>query len=129
MKRIFLAIAAVALLIGWAIISEVLLPRPTDEYIIEGKVYRLLAARTPAEWSQGLMNIRHLDKKEGMIFLFPDKKVRTFWNKNTYLNLEVIWMDGDRVVGRDLLPSIEKSKEVVTVRSPMPVDKVVELVK
>jgi uncharacterized membrane protein (UPF0127 family) len=101
-------------------------------YSLEGKTYKLLIAKTPLEHQKGLMFYR--DKKElkgadGMIFIFPDKNYRTFWNKNTFLDLDVYWFDGDKIVGKDFLPSIEKTKEIFTVSSPKPVDKVVELVR
>lgn len=78
------------------------------------------------------MNYR--DKKElkgadGMMFIFPDKDYRTFWNMNTYLDLDVYWIDGDRVVGKDYLPSILKSKEIITVESRVKVNKVIEIVR
>jgi uncharacterized membrane protein (UPF0127 family) len=65
---------------------------------------------------------------DGMIFFFPEKQVRTFWNRNTYLDLDVYWLDGDKVVGKEYLPSIEKSGRTVTILSPKPVDRVIEVV-
>jgi uncharacterized membrane protein (UPF0127 family) len=101
-------------------------------YSLEGKTYKLLPAKTPLEHQKGLMFYR--DKKDlkgadGMIFIFPDKNYRTFWNKNTFLDLDVYWIDGDRIVGKDFLPSIEKTKEILTINSPKPVNKVVEIVR
>jgi uncharacterized membrane protein (UPF0127 family) len=101
-------------------------------YSLEGKTYKLLPAKTPLDHQKGLMFYR--DKKElkgadGMIFIFPDKNYRTFWNKNTFLDLDVYWIDGDRIVGKDFLPSIEKTKEIFTINSPKPVNKVVEIVR
>ena len=64
-----------------------------------------------------------------MIFLFPDIKPRVFWNKNTFIDLDVYWILGDKVIGRDFLPSINKSNGVVYVSSPVPVNKVVEIVR
>lgn len=96
-------------------------------YQLEGKKYKLLVADTPEKWQKGLMNFRKLDGVSGMIFLFPNKEIRTFWNKNTLMDLNVYWLDDDRVVGKDYLPSILKSKEVVVITSPQKVNKVVEI--
>jgi len=65
---------------------------------------------------------------DGMIFIFPDKDYRTFWNKNTYLDLDVYWLNDDKVVGKSFLPSILKSKKVVTVGSGEEVNRVVEII-
>jgi len=96
-------------------------------YDLDGKKYRLLVAKTPAEREKGLMFYRKLDDADGMIFLFDDKNYRTFWNKNTLMNLNIYWIADNKIIGKDFLPSVEKSKNIVTVSSPKPVDKVVEL--
>lgn len=99
------------------------------EYVVEGKKMRLLVADTPEKHERGLMYFRNLDGAMGMIFLFSDNKDRIFWNKNTFLNLDILWLKGDKTVGKDFLPSIEESREIVQVDSPEPVDRVVELVR
>ena len=101
----------------------------TTTITIEGKKYTLLQARTPAEWSRGLMHVRRLDHADGMVFYFGEARSQTFWNMNTYMDLEVVWMREGAVIGRSQLPSIKKSKDIVYVSSPGPADTVVELVK
>jgi len=66
---------------------------------------------------------------DGMIFIFSDKRERRFWNKNTYLDLDIYWLDENMVVGKVFLPSIEKSKETVTIDSSKAVNKVIEIIK
>ncbi len=99
-----------------------------SDYSVDGKKYHLLLADSDAKWSQGLMFYRTLDGVDGMIFIFPDKRMRTFYNKNTYMDLTLLWLDGKRVVGSSQLPSIEKSKNLVYVSSPEEVTAVIELV-
>lgn len=93
------------------------------------KSYNFLVADTPAKWEYGLMNIK--SKKDicghdGMVFDFPIALPQTFWNKNTYLDLKVVWMNGDTVEGTSTLQSIT-SAGPQTVSSPVAVQKVVEL--
>ena len=96
-------------------------------YKLENKNLKLLVADTPEKWQRGLMYFRKLEGVDGMIFIFPEKELRTFWNKNTFMNLDLYWLDDDRIVGKSFLPSIEKSKEIITVSSPKEVNKVIEL--
>lgn len=96
---------------------------------LEGKTVRLLVADEPEEWTKGLMDKKELKGASGMIFIFPDRSVRTFWNKNTHLSLKLFWLDGNTVVGKSDLPSIDKSEKIVTVTSPSKVTKVIELVR
>jgi uncharacterized membrane protein (UPF0127 family) len=98
-------------------------------YQLENKQLKLYIADSPEEHAQGLMYYRKLDKVDGMIFLFPEKKQQSFWNKNTFMDLDVYWIDQGKVVGKSMLPSIEKSKDVVYVQSPQAIDTVIEVVR
>jgi len=99
------------------------------KYSINNKNYCLLIADNQDEWEKGLMFYKKPLDFDGMIFIFPDKRVRSFWNKNTYLDLDLYWMDEDKVVNKSYLPSILKSKIIVIVDSKEKVDKVVEIIK
>jgi uncharacterized membrane protein (UPF0127 family) len=48
----------------------------------------------------GLMFIKRLPKNIGALFCMPENKIHKFWMKNTYVSLDVIFMDENfRVVG------------------------------
>lgn len=98
-------------------------------YKLNGKNYKLLLADEEKEWVRGLMNIKNKKNFDGMLFIFPDKNYRQFWNKNTYLDLNVYWLDDEKIVGKDFLPSIEKSKDLIIINSPQKVNKVIEIIK
>lgn len=102
---------------------------PTRKVTIENKTYNLLIADSPKEHTKGLMNVRKLNNADGMVFLFEDSQVRTFWNQNTLVDLDVYWMQDDKVVGKSFLPSIETTKAPVTITSPEAVNKVVEIIR
>ena len=96
-------------------------------YTIENKTYTLLVADNEAKWTRGLMNVEKKPEGiDGMIFLFPKKQHLSFWNMNTDLDLNLVWLDGEKKIGTSFLPSIKRSKDIVTVSSPRPADKVIE---
>jgi len=103
--------------------------RDVINYKVENKNLKLLVADERGEWERGLMNVWELRNADGMIFIFPDKQHRSFWNKNTFADLDVYWISDDKVVGRSFLPSIEETKEIVVVNSPTSVNKVIELLR
>lgn len=105
-------------------ISEKLLP-----FELEGKIYKLRIADNSQEWERGLMFVEKPVDYDGMIFVFPDKKIRYFWNKNTLVDLDVYWLDDDKIMDKNLLPSIKKTKEIYSIKSPQPVNKVIEIIK
>ena len=94
---------------------------------IGGKDYALYTARTALEKARGLSGIKELKGADGMVFFFGSESKPTFWNKETHLDLELIWMNGDEIVGRDFLPSEDK-EGLITKTAPAGIDKVVEIV-
>lgn len=99
------------------------------ELTINDQSYKLLLADHPQAWQQGLMYYRELPQADGMLFVFPFKDYHSFWNKNTFMDLDIYWVTEGMIVGMDFLPSIEKSKEIVNVTSPEPIDWVIEVVR
>jgi uncharacterized membrane protein (UPF0127 family) len=129
MKKIIFIFLITAGVIFFLLRWKVLLSnkKNTISYVLNNRKYELLTAATPQEWEKGLMFYRKLDGADGMMFIFPDKKVRNFWNKNTFMDLRLYWLDGDTVIGESFLPSVEKNKETVIVSSPGKANKVIEL--
>ena len=50
-------------------------------------------ADTPAERSQGLMNRSALPDGTGMLFVFEFEASRSFWMKDTYIALDIAYID------------------------------------
>jgi uncharacterized protein len=87
----------------------------------------VFVADTPEKRIQGLMGIKDLAADTGMLFIFPDKSLRTFWNKNTLLNLDIIWIVDGRVVGTSTLPAITNNNEIIRVFPQVPIQAVIEI--
>jgi uncharacterized membrane protein (UPF0127 family) len=50
-------------------------------------------ARTSEERAEGLMYREEVPDGTGMLFVFPDSQVRSFWMANTYVALDIAYMD------------------------------------
>lgn len=72
-------------------------------------------AETPEDRAKGLMFRRELQRDHGMLFIFPKERNHSFWMKNTYISLDLIFMDKDmRVVGiLKNLPVLNKKSQRV----------------
>ena len=48
--------------------------------------------------SQGLMNRKKLEPNSGMLFVWEDSKIRNFWMKNTYFNLDLFFINDEGTI-------------------------------
>jgi len=62
------------------------------------KCFYVELAVTSEERSRGLMFREHLDPDKGMLFIYPDEGVHSFWMKNTLIPLDMVWINGNREV-------------------------------
>jgi len=70
------------------------LPPPGEGWVIFGAdTVEVELARTAQEREQGLMYREELRPGRGMLFLFQDAQHRSFWMRNTFIPLDIAYMD------------------------------------
>jgi len=57
--------------------------------------FEVWVADTPARANQGLMFVRDLPPERGMVFPFEPARVVSFWMKNTYIELDMLFIAAD----------------------------------
>lgn len=69
-------------------------PPPGEAWVIFGSdTVQAELARTPDERQQGLMYRQTLDSGRGMLFVFSDSQTRGFWMANTFIPLDIAYLD------------------------------------
>lgn len=77
-------------------------PRPGDgglvrtaDMIVGGVAITAEIADTPALRERGLMGRDSLPENHGMLFVYPDEQIRSFWMRNTPIALDIAFIDGN----------------------------------
>ncbi|MBN2322460.1 MAG: DUF192 domain-containing protein [Spirochaetes bacterium] len=60
---------------------------------INGRPLRVEIARTPSERQKGLMHRDHIDPDFGMLFVFKEDRILSFWMKDTGIPLSIAFLD------------------------------------
>ncbi len=87
--------------------------------------FEVWVADTPARAEQGLMFVSDLPENEGMVFPLDSPRVETMWMKNTYIELDMLFVGADGRVSKIIARAAPMSLD--TLSSDTPVAAVVEL--
>lgn len=84
---------------------------------IGGRTLQVEIAETEEQQAHGLMYRKSMPENHGMIFVFKDSKIRSFWMKNTLIPLSIAYFDENRT-----LVDIQDMKPVKEAKSLMAVE-------
>lgn len=62
---------------------------------IANKWYDVLVAKTEEERERGLMDVEEMDDNEGCLFIHPEVEDVSYWMKDTYIPLDIIFINDD----------------------------------
>lgn len=87
--------------------------------------FRVWIADTPQRAEQGLMFVNDLPESEGMVFPLEPPRVENMWMKNTYIELDMLFI----AAGGRVIKIVEKAPplSLETITSGTPVAAVLEL--
>lgn len=60
--------------------------------------FNIEIAETDYERQRGLMDRKSMKDDQAMLFIFPDIQMRSFYMKNTYITLDIIYLDNSNKV-------------------------------
>lgn len=81
-----------------ALLWKLFAPQYRYLQIINGQTINTIKveiADTPFKQTMGLMYRKSLPKDQGMLFVFNNSQRRFFWMKNTFISLDIVWIDED----------------------------------
>ena len=87
-------------------------------------------ANTPLAQTLGLSGRDQLKADKGMLFIFPQQRTQKFWMKDMLFPIDIVWINGDRVIGFSENIQPEPSKNILNFSiyyPPENVNKVLEI--
>lgn len=93
--------------------------------LVDGKVFNVELAVTPNERSRGLMFRTEMSDYGGMLFDFGRASDISMWMKNTFISLDMLFIDRNGVIVGIEKRTVPKSEAIIP--APKPVRFVLEL--
>jgi uncharacterized protein len=92
-----------------------------------GKVvnFKIWEADTPKREEQGMMFIREMDEHTGMLFMFPENRPVSMWMKNTYVSLDLLFLNAQGKI--DFIAEKATPRSEAIIGPPTPEFAVLEL--
>jgi uncharacterized membrane protein (UPF0127 family) len=92
-----------------------------------GKVinFKIWQADSPRREEQGLMFVHDMDEHAGMLFVFPGNRQPTMWMKNTYISLDLLFINEHGRIDHIAAAATPLSLDII--QSPKPSIAVLEL--
>jgi uncharacterized protein len=87
--------------------------------------FKVWVADTPSRQSQGLMFVRDLPADQGMVFIHAEPRLASMWMKNTFIELDMIFIAPDGRIAK--IAQRTKPHSLDTIASEVPVKAVLEL--
>jgi uncharacterized protein len=87
--------------------------------------FSIWTADQPSRQEQGLMFVREMDDHAGMLFVFPVSQRISMWMKNTYISLDMLFLDTQGRI--DYIAARTKPLTLDLIEAPRPVTAVLEL--
>lgn len=97
--------------------------RPT--IIVGTKTLEVEIVQTDEARMRGLMHREQLGEHEGMLFVFEEAQIQSFWMRNTFIPLDIAFIDANgKIIDVQRMEPLDETKSY---HSPAPVPYVLEV--
>ena len=101
--------------------------KPEKKLLVGGVEIFVEVADTQEEILQGLSNKPFMGENAGMFFDLKQKQIAYFWMRQMKFPLDIIWLDGEEIVGIEKNAPVPQQNNIPSFISPTPVNAVLEV--
>lgn len=81
--------------------------------------FDIYLAKTDEQRRRGLMFVRNMPERTGMLFIYNEEDIHSMWMKNTYIPLDIIYALGDGRVSSVIQDTVPLSLTSLASREPV----------
>lgn len=81
--------------------------------------FDIYLAKTDEQRRRGLMFVRNMPERTGMLFIYDEEDIHSMWMKNTYIPLDIIYALGDGSVSSVIQDTVPLSLTSLASREPV----------
>ncbi len=125
--RLLLGAAVVIFLI--VLVITLLLNRKTPQVSVNGETFKVEVADNDTEKQIGLSEKEDLKENEGMIFVFENPGMYSFWMKEMNFPIDIVYINGDKVttVIPNAQPPVSENDELPIYQPESVSDRILEI--
>jgi len=119
----------IVLVLAIIILIFIFLPKTEQKEIIFNNIKLTVeVVKSSADQARGLSGRKDLGDNCGMLFQYDDLQIRHFWMHGMNFPLDMVWLDGGKVIGiAQNVPILDDQGQITRVSSPGPASAVLEL--
>lgn len=87
---------------------------------INNQILEVEIRDTPSGWAKGLMGRKELPDGKGMLFIYPEARILSFWMKNTLIPLSIAFFDDHKTVINVLDMDVPQGNTLIRYQSHAP---------
>jgi len=130
-RKILLWTSLIATLFVAGIIFMATGKRPFDyrqaNLAVGNTIFKVDIAENFPQQQRGLGGRESLPEEQGMYFIFDSVRTQSFWMLGMKFPLDIIWINGDRIIGYEENVPLDTTAMPKIYNSPAPADKVLEI--
>ena len=108
---VVLAVVLVLSILGFYIAKNQMQKPEIKKLQIGDKNYRVEIVKSEKDQAKGLSGRDNLGDINGMLFIYPDSQMRSFWMNNMRFDLDIIWINKGKIIGfTENIPYLDQKK-------------------